>query len=150
MIPAAFVLLPALPLTPNGKIDRKALPVPAGERADPEVAYAVPRTPTESRLAEIWQEVLGLTQVGTHDDFFEVGGHSLKATQLMSRIQQVFGIELPLRRVFEAPTIAELAADVARMGRGPGETALERILREVEALTDEVAAHQLDGNWSGG
>jgi tyrocidine synthetase-3 len=95
----------------------------------------------ESRLAEIWRDALGSMEIGVNDNFFDMGGHSLKAMQVVSRIHRAFGVDLPLRRLFEAPTIAELAGEVARIDQ---EAALERILREVELLTDEEAARQLD------
>ncbi len=118
MIPSAFVLMKALPLTPNGKIDRRGLPAPDSFHNEQEDKFVAPRTPTEAKLAAIWVEVLGLKRVGINDNFFELGGHSLLATQIMSRIRQSFAIELPLRHLFEAPTIASLskAIDTARSG----------------------------------
>lgn len=109
MIPSAFVVLEYLPLTANGKVDRHALPTATA--ITPEIAgnYAPPRTTTEEHLVQIWAEVLGIKRVGIHDNFFELGGHSLLATQLASRVRDKFGFELPLRSVFEAPTIAKLA-----------------------------------------
>ena len=99
----------ALPLTPNGKIDRKALPAPDQNRPELGELYVAPRTPVEEMIAEIWAEVLKLDKVGVHDNFFDLGGHSLLATQAMSRICQVLQVKLPLRCLFEGPTVAELA-----------------------------------------
>ncbi|HYO14111.1 MAG TPA: amino acid adenylation domain-containing protein, partial [Thermoanaerobaculia bacterium] len=114
MVPAVFVELPALPLNANGKVDRKALPEP--ERTAEENAYEAPRTPTEERLAAIWAELLGAGRVGIHDDFFDLGGHSLLATRVASRVREDFGVELPLRALFEAPTVASLAARIEEAG----------------------------------
>ncbi|MBV9787732.1 MAG: amino acid adenylation domain-containing protein, partial [Chloroflexi bacterium] len=116
MIPAAFVTLDALPLTPTGKIDRRALPAPERLRDEAEAGAAEPSTPTEQMLTGIWSSILGVEQVGRFDHFFELGGHSLKATQVITRIRDAFEVELPLRVLFESPTVAELAAriDAAR------------------------------------
>ena len=115
MVPAAFVTLEALPVTPNGKLDRGALPAPERVRsADP--ASVEGMDPLEELLAGVWAEVLGLDRVGVHEDFFDLGGHSLLATQVASRIREMAGVELPLRRLFEAPTISALARAV-REGR---------------------------------
>jgi amino acid adenylation domain-containing protein/non-ribosomal peptide synthase protein (TIGR01720 family) len=116
MIPAAFVVLDAMPLMANGKIDRNALPAPDWSRRDLADEYAAPRTPIEEALVKVWQQVLGVRQIGVHDNFFQLGGHSLLATQLISRIRTAFKVDLPLRNVFEAPTVAGLASliDVAQ------------------------------------
>jgi amino acid adenylation domain-containing protein len=107
MVPNALVVLDALPLSPAGKIDRRALPAPPSARGDGE--YVAPGTAAEMRLAELWGEVLGLDQVGLSDNFFELGGHSLLATRVMARIRDAFDTDLPLRTLFERPTIAMLA-----------------------------------------
>jgi acyl carrier protein len=132
MVPAAWVVLDALPLSPNGKVDRRALPVPAQTERASAAAFRAPRTPVEARLAEIWAEVLKVERVGVDDDFFELGGHSLLATQVVSRIRDAFGANLPLRRVFENPTVARVAVAVvqaraALMDRERLARALERI-----------------------
>ncbi|HEV7514904.1 MAG TPA: condensation domain-containing protein, partial [Thermoanaerobaculia bacterium] len=119
MLPAGFVLLPALPLTPNGKVDRRALPAPElGQREEGEERVAS-RTPAEELLVDLWADLLGVDQVGIHDNFFALGGHSLLATRLVSRMREVFGIELPLRALFDSPTVAGLAE---RLAAGTGET----------------------------
>ncbi|HSF41151.1 MAG TPA: non-ribosomal peptide synthase/polyketide synthase, partial [Thermoanaerobaculia bacterium] len=110
MVPAFFVHLPALPLSPNGKVDRNVLPAPEW-RGSPE-GWLAPRTPVEEVLAGIWAEVLRVERVGAADHFFHLGGHSLLATQVMSRLRSAFAIELPLRDLFEVPTLAELAGRV--------------------------------------
>jgi acyl-coenzyme A synthetase/AMP-(fatty) acid ligase/acyl carrier protein len=108
MVPSAFVVLEALPLTPNGKVDRRALPAPGDDAVIREV-YVAPRTPTEEVLASIWCELLKLDRVGVHDNFFALGGHSLLGMRLIARIREKFAVELPLRALFETPTIARLA-----------------------------------------
>jgi len=112
MVPAAFVSLAELPLTPNGKIDRKALPVPQRER-DESQAFVTPRNEVEQTIATIWQDVLGIDEVGVHDDFFRLGGHSLVAMQLVSRIMETMRVELPLDTLFNSPTIAGLAETIS-------------------------------------
>ncbi|HEX8538139.1 MAG TPA: amino acid adenylation domain-containing protein, partial [Cystobacter sp.] len=107
MVPSAFVFLDALPLSPNGKLDRKALPAPDLSAS---TAFVAPRSPTEQLLAGLWAVLLRLDKVGAHDHFFELGGHSLLATQLASRVRDTFGVELPLRALFESPTLSGLAS----------------------------------------
>ncbi len=116
MVPSHFVLLDKLPLTPNGKIDRKALPVPEKETADGS-GSAPPRTATEEMVAGIWQDVLGLERIGATDSFFDLGGHSLLATRVVARVRQAFGLELPLRAMFESPTPAGMAAAIDELRR---------------------------------
>ncbi|MEG3940390.1 amino acid adenylation domain-containing protein [Microcoleus sp. S36b_A3] len=109
MVPSAFVVLESLPVTANGKVDRLALPAPEPIKLEWAGGYVAPQTSIEEVLVKIWVEVLGIKRVGIRDNFFELGGHSLLATQLVSRVRDAFGVELPLRRVFEAPTISELS-----------------------------------------
>src|SRR5262245_931435 len=116
MVPSAFVTLDALPLTANGKIDRRALPAPEDDAAV-RGEHVAPRTPVEEVLASIWREVLKLERIGIHDNFFELGGHSLMATRVMAQLREVFAVELPLRALFEAPSILELGERVAAAQR---------------------------------
>ncbi|EHS57413.1 non-ribosomal peptide synthetase, partial [Paenibacillus sp. Aloe-11] len=109
MVPSYLIQLEQMPLTPNGKIDRKALPAPEGSLQSG-ADYVAPRTWVEAKLAQIWQDVLGLAQVGVKENFFEIGGHSLRATTLASKIHKELNKPLPLRSIFEAPTIEQLAA----------------------------------------
>ena len=111
-IPSNFIFLDALPLTPSGKVDRRSLPAPESDRQNREKSDILPRTPTEEVIAGVWSQVLKTDCVSINDNFFDRGGHSLLATQLISRLRQIFQIELPLRYVFEFPTIAELARGV--------------------------------------
>ena len=108
-MPSAFVVLAALPLTPNGKVDRKALPTPDSIRPQPDEPFAAPRTQTEWEVARIWSQILQVDKVGIHDNFFNLGGHSLLANQVISRMNDAFPVKLQLRRIFETPTVAELA-----------------------------------------
>ncbi|MEH1767283.1 MAG: amino acid adenylation domain-containing protein [Nostoc sp.] len=132
MLPAAFVMLEALPLTPNGKVDRKALPAPELTQLFSESDFIPPTTPIEQMLAGIWAEVLGIEKIGIYNNFFELGGHSLLATQVISQVRKVFQQELPLRRLFEQPTIAGLAKDIekaTKAGLGLETATIERISR---------------------
>jgi amino acid adenylation domain-containing protein len=112
MVPSWFVYLDAFPLTPNGKVDRKALPPPESSRPALDTLYEAPRTEVESAIASVWTDVLRVEKVGIHDNFFELGGHSLIATSVLSRVRDRFGINLPLRTIFEAPTVRALASRI--------------------------------------
>ncbi len=112
MLPA-IVLIDRVPLTSNGKVDMAALPRPSELRPEGDLGYAAPRSPAEQAVAKIWQDLLGVSDVSAADDFFDLGGHSLLAPEVVARLRSAFGVEVPLRVVFEAPTLRELAASVA-------------------------------------
>ncbi len=112
MVPSAFVPMEGLPLTPSGKADRRALPDPGSLETGGEEAWAPPRTPVQELLAGLWRQVLGVERVGLRDGFFELGGHSLRVTQTLSRVRETFGVELPLRELFEHPALEDFASRV--------------------------------------
>jgi acyl-coenzyme A synthetase/AMP-(fatty) acid ligase/acyl carrier protein len=137
MVPAAYVMLDSLPLTVNGKLDRRALPVPDLSRQASDEAYVAPRNAREEVLVGIWAQVLGLERVGINDNFFELGGHSLLATQLLSQLRQTFQIEIPLRLLFEAKTVAELAEAIGQNKlEVPSLSRIAPMASEVPALDD--------------
>ncbi|MCP4663167.1 MAG: amino acid adenylation domain-containing protein, partial [bacterium] len=115
MVPAVFVALPALPLTPSGKVDRQALPAAGGD-AGTGAAWVAPRTPVEEILTEIWATILDRRRIGAHDNFFALGGHSLLAVRVLSRVRQALDCELPVRSLFERPTVARFATLVETSG----------------------------------
>jgi acyl carrier protein len=127
MVPRLYTVLSAFPLTANGKIDRKALPEPELNR-ETDAPFLEPATEIEKLLARIWCEVLELESVGVNDNFFKLGGHSLKITQVISRVREAVGVELPMRAIFEAPTIAALALRIE-----------ELLIEELNELSEEEA-----------
>ena len=141
MVPAAFVVLDALPLTPNRKLDRKALPAP--EEGAPEREHVAPRTAVEQVLAAIWRSVLGLADpaaIGALDNFFERGGHSLAATRVVTQIEDLFPLEVPLRTLFEAPTLEELAVRLEELGAATGVEVAPIAEAVLEVLAGEDAS----------
>ncbi|MEA2690922.1 MAG: hypothetical protein QOJ16_309, partial [Acidobacteriota bacterium] len=146
MVPSGFVLLPALPVGPSGKADRRALqesgPEPGWEEEDRNAAPAPPATPIEELLAGIWAEVLGRERVGREDSFFDLGGHSLLATRVVSRVRAAFGVELPLRRLFEQPTVAGLAGEVEAMMAAAGGSGMPPVLPAPQAGPAPLAFSQ--------
>jgi len=114
MVPAAFVVVDTLPKTPGGKVDRRALPAPGRARPALDQPLVAPRTPVEAAVGAIWQEVLGLDEIGLHDNFFDLGGHSLAVGQVLARVTETFHVDLPVRILFEAPTVNGLALAVIR------------------------------------
>jgi amino acid adenylation domain-containing protein len=139
MIPGAFVFLDSLPLTASGKVDRERLQTPNWEQLDAQTDFVAPRTPIEERLGELWCKVLGLTQAGIHDNFFEMGGHSLLATQFMSRLNEAFAVDLPLRTLFEQPTIEGVAVAVTHeLMRLAAPHDLDALLERIEGKADKA------------
>jgi amino acid adenylation domain-containing protein len=137
MVPSAFVEMDALPQTPSGKIDRNALPEPSSRRPHLDAEYLAPRTPVEEFLAKVWGEVLGIDQVGVHDDFRDLGGNSLMAGQVISRMLQEFQIELPMRSLMDAPTVADMALLITEnRARKASPEDLENMLQELENMQD--------------
>jgi amino acid adenylation domain-containing protein len=143
MVPNAVVLLDALPLTPNGKVDRAALPAPEGGAAAVD-SFVAPRTPTEETIARIWRDVLKKERVGVTDSFLDLGGHSLLAIRVLGRISKELGVRLPLRALFETPTVAQVAEVVdTELRRRADEEALRQALAAVEGLSDAEAERLL-------
>jgi acyl carrier protein len=138
MIPSAFVVMDELPLTANGKVDRKALPAPHSSRPELSSTYVAPRTALENVVAGIWADVLGLERIGIDDNFFDLGGHSMLATKVTFKLREALLIELPLRSLFESPTVESLTGAIAQLwgDRTVAEKVAETYL-EVERLTQE-------------
>ncbi|MEN9867793.1 MAG: hypothetical protein RL748_3383, partial [Pseudomonadota bacterium] len=130
MVPAAFMLLAAMPLDPNGKLDRKALPEP--DFASQQAIYCAPRTEVETVFCQLWQEVLKVERVGIHDNFFRLGGHSLSATRLISRINQTFQVQLPIKALFLAPDLEALVLEMLRLDSGQACPPLVPVARDQE------------------
>ena len=147
MVPSAFVFLKSLPLTANGKVDRNALPAPNETRPGLQSDFVAPRNLVEKELADIWAGFLKVSAVGVHDNFFDLGGHSLLATQVVSRMRKEFQLDIPLRSLFESPTVAELAEKIEAANSNEA----ERFLNEIEALSEEDARQLLgqEGTTSG-
>ena len=144
MIPSAFVALDAFPLTPNGKVDRRALPAPEAASAGDD-DYIAPRTDDERALAALWTDLLHVPRVDVRADFFDLGGHSLLATQMLARIEYDYGIELPLRALFEAPTLEQLAARVASECEAADRAAMAALLGDIDNLSEAELLDRLSG-----
>jgi amino acid adenylation domain-containing protein len=138
MAPSAFVFLDALPLTPNGKVARHHLPPPTANQVGAEGRFKAPRNSTEEILVNIWSEVLGVERVGIHDNFFELGGHSLLATRVVSRVQQILKLDVTLRSLFDAPTVAGIAEIIERSQIAKlGTDRVSQMMAEINQLTEE-------------
>ena len=137
MMPSAFMFLDALPLTHTGKVDFQALPPPNTVRPDLANPFVAPRTPVEAELAGMWAEALGLEDVGVLHNFLELGGHSLLAAQIVTRVHRALQVEVPLRLLLEAPTVAEMALVITQGQAGKAEPqVIEQLLAELEGLSD--------------
>jgi amino acid adenylation domain-containing protein len=152
MVPSAFLTIDALPMTPNGKLDQRALPVFDPARRQTAEGYVGPRNELEGTLVEIWAEVLKVERIGVLDNFFELGGHSLLAAQVIARIRKYVGVEVPVRNLFEEPTVAALAPAVER-ARAGGATAGTQIVprssvrqtrEELESRLRELSDEEVD------
>ncbi|MCH8063697.1 MAG: non-ribosomal peptide synthetase, partial [Chloroflexi bacterium] len=144
MVPSSFVVLEALPLSLNGKVDRNALPDPGNGRPEIDTPFVQSRTPVEVELANIWADVLRLDRVGIQDGFFDLGGHSLMASQVVSRAITAFRVELPLKSLFESPTVEQMALVITEnRARKADQAEVGRMLAELEALTEEQAKELL-------
>jgi amino acid adenylation domain-containing protein len=144
MLPARIVLLDALPVSANGKVDRKALPVPGRSRPELDTQFMAARTPVEKDLAQIWGEVLELDEIGIHDDFFHLGGDSLAATRVVSRVVDQFQLEMPLQSLFRSSTVADMATVITEhQGKKLGDPELQKILADLESISDDDAQQLL-------
>ena len=151
MVPASFVMLDSLPRTASGKIDRIALPAPESVvDAAASASYVAPRTPVEEAVAAIWTDVLGVAQVGVEDDFFALGGHSLLATQIVAQVRSDFSINLPLHALFSSPTVAKLSQQIVELMEESSDGDTERLLAELEGLSDDEVARLLAADEAGG
>jgi len=150
MVPSAILHLDSLPLTRNGKIDVAALPSPDQAAIVTDRVTIAPRNPVEQGLVEIWRQVLQLDNIGVQDNFFDLGGHSLLATQVISRVRSTFRVQLPLRSLFDAPTVAGLADQIASMPQSSEDEEVAKLLRELEGLSDEEAERLLANEMQNG
>jgi amino acid adenylation domain-containing protein len=151
MIPSVFVMMDKLPVTANGKLDRQSLPAPDESQLPRATEFVAPRSPVEESLVQVWKDVLGIERVGVHDNFFELKGNSLLVVRLVSRLRQIFHVDLPLHLLFEAPTVAQLAVSIAQAQFGNQEKEgkdVERLLEELEQLPNEAVRALLDNEQS--
>jgi acyl carrier protein len=149
MIPSVFVILDSLPKAPNGKVNLRALPEPSRARPTLDQTLVPPRTPVEATVCAIWAEVLGLDQVGIDDPFLDLGGHSLAASQVIAKIAETFHVDLPVSTLFEAPTVAGIAAAIAAsLAQDAEREPRDRLLAELEQLSDAEAERLLMGGMS--
>ena len=145
MIPAAFVKVGGMPLGPGGKVDRTALAAPDNSRPQVAATYIAPQTAIEVQLAKIWSELLEIDRIGINDNFFDLGGHSLTASRVVSRVIETFRLDLPIKLLFDSPTVAEMASVIAAtQAKLATDDELQRMLGTVEAMSDEEAQRRMD------
>lgn len=145
MIPSAYLFLEAIPLTASGKVDRRALPMPVQSLLESEEDFVAPANEIEEVLAGIWSDVLGQRRISANRNFFELGGHSLAAAQVVYRVRDIFQVELPVRKLFEAPTVAELSHLLRASEKRPGQTLkIAKALKKLKAMSPEEAKRLLE------
>ena len=145
MIPSAFIFLEKIPLNTNGKIDRKKLPAPDQSVSFSGREYAAPETDLEKLVAGIWQEIVGTEKIGIDDSFFDIGGHSLLAMQVMSQLSDSLETEIPLRIIFEHPTIRQLSSEIKTFETKTGKfETIAGLINRLNAMSDDEAQEMLD------
>jgi acyl carrier protein len=144
MRPSAFIMLDKFPMTPNGKLDSRALPLPGEAKVEPEQTYVAPRNSVEETVALTWSQLLGVERVGVNDNFFDLGGHSISAIQLLSRLNKAFDLELKLRAIYDTATLGELAAAIAQtQAEQPDSSELISLLAELDDISEDEARTML-------
>ena len=145
MVPASYVFLDSLPLTSSGKIDRRALPLPPQTALDTDKEFVAPRDAVEEVMANIWAEVLGLEHTGVESNFFEMGGHSLTASQVIYRVRDLFQVELPVRSLFESPTVAGICKVLIASEARPGLTmTIAQAFKMMRSMTSDERQKMLE------
>jgi acyl carrier protein len=145
MTPQAFVLIDEMPLTQNGKVDLEALPAPTDARLGPEETYVAPRNSVEETIVDIWSQLLGVDSIGVNDNFFALGGNSILAIQLTSRLKKAFDLELQLRAIYDHQTPAALGATVVKAQAEQADVSeLTRLLAELENISEGDARTMLE------
>ncbi|MCA9946738.1 MAG: hypothetical protein KC449_24825, partial [Anaerolineales bacterium] len=151
MVPSLVMLLDEMPLTPSGKVNRRGLPEPDESARTVVQEFVEPRTAVETIVAKVWQDILGVEKVGVNDNFFDLGGHSLLATQVISRLKSSFKINLPLRTLFESPTVAELSLAIVALEAQPGQAEkIAGVLQKLGGMTPEQMKQLLEAKRKAG
>ena len=151
MVPSLVMLLDEMPLTPSGKVNRRGLPEPDESARTVVQEFVEPRTAVETIVAKVWQDILGVAKVGVNDNFFDLGGHSLLATQVISRLKSSFKINLPLRTLFESPTVAELSLAIVALEAQPGQAEkIAGVLQKLGGMTPEQMKQLLEAKRKAG